>query len=262
MPYAHHSDPAAKWRQQYQVTRNHIIPFIQNAHSLKPDSKILEIGCGEGGVLKAFTDQGFRCYGIDITAGRIEQAKRFFKKEIDDGLVSFYTSDIHDSKSLDFVRGQIDLIILKDTIEHIFDQVRILRALHQYLKQGGALFFAFPPWYNPFGGHQQLADSFLRYVPWFHMLPRSLYQKVLQLGGESEARVNVLLDIYDTRLSIAKFEKLLRMTGWSILARRFYLFNPIYEYKFGIKGRRQFRWLARLPFVRDFLSTGVYYLVT
>jgi hypothetical protein len=138
----------------------------------------------------------------------------------------------------------------------------MMRALHSYLRPGGAVFFGFPPWLNPFGGHQQLADSWLRYVPWFHVLPRSAYHRILQLCGEPDARQKGLLEIYDTRLSIHKFEKLLRLTGWSVIKRQFYLFNPIYEYKFGIKGRRQFGAISMLPFIRDVVSTGVYYLVT
>jgi cyclopropane fatty-acyl-phospholipid synthase-like methyltransferase len=68
MPYAHHSDPIAKWQQQYDVTKSHIVPFVLDMHPIAPGGLILEIGCGEGGVLKAFTEMGFRCYGVDISA--------------------------------------------------------------------------------------------------------------------------------------------------------------------------------------------------
>jgi SAM-dependent methyltransferase len=134
------------------------------------------------------------------------------EKEIADRKIAFFAGDIHDIIDLDAIRGQIDLIILKDTIEHIVDQARMMRALHSYLRPGGAVFFGFPPWLNPFGGHQQLADSWLRYVPWFHVLPRSAYHRILQLCGEPDARQKGLLEIHDTRLSIHKFEKLLRLT--------------------------------------------------
>jgi len=213
-------------------------------------------------VLKAFTDKGFRCYGVDIAAGRIENARKLFEKEISENKISFFAGNMYEMREFQTIQGQIDLIVLKDTIEHIVDQAKMMRSLHTYLKPDGAVFVGFPPWRNPFGGHQQLADSFLRYVPWFHILPKSAYHKILQICAEPDMRQKVLLEIYDTRLSIHKFEKLLHLTGWKILRRQFYLFNPIYEYKFGIKGKKQFKLITRLPFIRDFVSTGVYYLVS
>lgn len=262
MPYAFHHDPQVKWQQQYLAAKNHILPFIKRYFTLPPAATLLEIGCGEGGVLKAFSETGFICHGIDLAASRIEQAGRLFAEEIETAKVTFYAGDIHDLDLLAHLRHQIDLIILKDAIEHIPDQERILGALHGFLKKDGSVFLAFPPWCNPFGGHQQLARSFLRFMPWIHLFPQSLYRRILQLCGETETQIHVLMQIYETRISTRRFESLLQRTGWQIVQRQFYLLNPIYEYKFGIKGRRQLGLISAIPVMRDFVSTGVYYLIT
>ncbi|MCG8607620.1 class I SAM-dependent methyltransferase [bacterium] len=261
MPYAHHSDPAQKWRQQYLTTKHHILPFILRHHTLPPNAKILEIGCGEGGVLKAFAEAGFLGYGIDISESRIEHGKNLLQKEIKSHVITLYAGDIYDSQQFEHMKGEIDLIVLKDAIEHIPDQQRILDRLHGFLHKRGAVFLAFPPWLNPFGGHQQLAVSFLKYVPWFHIFPRSLYQRILKLCGEPENQIRVLLEIYDTRLSSRRFERILQNTNWRVATRQFYLFNPGYEFKFGIKPKEQLPLFSSVPVIRDLFSTAVFYLV-
>ncbi len=261
MAYKFHSDPRKKWDQQYLTSRNHIIPFILQQHKLPENANVLEVGCGEGGVLKAFCETGFTCYGVDIAKNRIENANQLLAEEVNKGKVTFYAADVHDTRTFSHLEGKIDVLILKDAIEHIYDQEKILHVLHKFIKPDGLLFVAFPPWYNPFGGHQQLAASFLKYLPWFHLLPKALYRKVLKGAGETETQIQVLMEIYDTRLVTAKFEKLLRTTNWKTRKRQFYLFNPIYEYKFGIKGRQQLALLNAIPVLRDILSTAVYYLL-
>ena len=261
MPYDFHLDPEKKWRQQYLTCKNHILPFILEKVNLPPNAQILEIGCGEGGVLKAFIERGFTCYGIDLSPSRIENAKKILKEEVEKKLVAFYAFDIHDDQHFEHLFGKIDLVILKDAIEHIYDQEKFLTALHKFIKPEGSVFLSFPPWLNPFGGHQQVADSLLRYVPWFHITPRSLYRNILKLFGETEQRIRGLLEIYDTRLSIRKFDQILSQTNWQVRRRQFFLINPGYEFKFGLKPRKQIDFIGHIPALRDFISTAVYYIV-
>ena len=47
--------------------------------------RILEIGSVEAGVLKAFTEQGHDCTGIELSKSRVEHAKFFMKKKLKDG---------------------------------------------------------------------------------------------------------------------------------------------------------------------------------
>jgi hypothetical protein len=43
--------------------------------------------------------------------------------------------------------------------------------------------------------------------------------------------------------------------------RNLYLVNPIYQQKFGLKPRKQFRLVAAIPGFRDFVTTCAYYLI-
>uniref|UniRef100_UPI003FEF9222 class I SAM-dependent methyltransferase n=1 Tax=Alistipes shahii TaxID=328814 RepID=UPI003FEF9222 len=69
-----------------------------------------------------------------------------------------------------------DLIILRDVIEHVEDQPRLMARLAELLAPDGVLFVAYPPWRMPFGGHQQMAVSrFAAHFHWLHLLPGPLY---------------------------------------------------------------------------------------
>jgi hypothetical protein len=88
-----------------------------------------------------------------------------------------------------------------------------------------------------------------------------LYKGLLKLSGEYEEVIGELLEIKDTGISIERFERIVRQSGYTIPLRTFYLVNPIYQYKFGIKPREQFSFIGKIPYLRDFVTTCVYYLI-
>jgi hypothetical protein len=113
----------------------------------------------------------------------------------------------------------------------------------------------------PFGGHQQIAASRFARVPYYHLLPRSLYTGVLRALRESDRTIEELLEIRDTRISISDFERLVDREGFEVAKRQFYLINPIYRYKFGLRPRKQLKLFEGIPGLRDFVTTTCYYLI-
>ncbi|MCD6375408.1 MAG: class I SAM-dependent methyltransferase [Caldisericaceae bacterium] len=261
MPYEFHQDRVKYFQIQTEVTQHFILPFIKEKHQLPETGTVLEIGCGEAGVLKAFTELGWQAVGVDLAQEKLQLASQLMATEVEQGQLRLINKNIYEESFKKEFAGQFDLIILKDVIEHIPQQSKLLSYLHTFLKQDGVIFFAFPPWLMPFGGHQQMCQSFLKKVPYFHLLPRPLYRWILKLGGEPPSKIEGLLANKRTGITIERFERILKKTGYQILHRRLYLFNPIYRYKFGLKPREQFAWLGFLPYLRDFFTTGVYYLV-
>lgn len=222
--------------------------------------RVLEIGCGEGGVLKAFIDRGCQGLGVELDAPRIVNAEKFMAAELAAGKVQFISKDIYKTDPTTEMGGLFDIIVLKDVIEHIHDQPRLIGWMKGFLKPGGVIFFGFPPWQMPFGGHQQIcANKVLARLPWYHLLPRFLYRGILKWKKEP---VDALMEIRDTGISIERFERICKQKGYTILHNTHYLINPIYEYKFGWKPRKQSGLVKAIPYVRDFLTTCVYYLIT
>lgn len=261
MPLAHHRDYVARFEQQYENAQACLVPFVEDALPPGDERAILDVGCGEGGVLKAFAERGWTGIGVDLGPQRIERAQHLLPEHIARGQLHFETADIHDWAAQQTHRHAFDVIVLKDVIEHIYDRPRMMAALQTFLKPGGVLFIGFPPWRMPYGGHQQIADAKLAQLPYYHLLPRPLYRGLLKGLGESEAKIENLMEVWDTRLSIQQAERLFRETGYAVLKRELYLINPIYAQKFGLTPRPQLPVLRDLPWLRDFFTTAVYYLL-
>ena len=174
--------------------------------------------------------------------------------------LTFIIKDIYDT-SAESLGGKFDIIILKDVIEHIHDQSKLLERLKDFLNKDGIIFFGFPPWQMPFGGHQQLSQSSLSKIPYFHLFPRPVYKGILKLFKEKDHVVNDLLEIKDTGISIERFEKIVKKTNYKVVDKIHYLFNPIYEYKFNIKPKKQNKLVSKIPYLRDYFTTCVYYII-
>lgn len=263
MSLAQHTDAQLRFRQQEENSGAYVLPFIQAAFPLEPGMRVMEIGCGEGGVLAPFLEHGCTAVGVDLEPERIALAAGFLKDAVEQGKLRLIAQNIYDLDFLGEFRQYFDLIILKDAIEHIPDQDRLMGYLQQLLRPGGAIFLGFPPWYMPHGGHQQICRSkWLSVWPYIHLLPGGWYRRLLQAFGEDPSTVKELLEIKETGISIERFEKILKHHQYRILRRRFYLVNPIYRYKFGWKPRQQSSMIARIPFWRNFVTTCMYYLIT
>jgi len=253
-----HADRKRYFEIQLLNAEKYVIPFIEEKFSIKPGMRILEIGCGEGGVLKAFINKGCKGVGVEMDAPRIENAKEFLPDDVAAGNIKFIIKDIYKVDIEKDFGGPFDVIVLKDVIEHIHDQAKLIGWMKNFLKPGGIVFFGFPPWYMPFGGHQQICHSKISRLPYIHLLPLSMYRWILRKKKES---VDELMEIRDTGISIERFEKICRKEGYNIFHQRHYLINPIYEWKFGWKVKKQIGLINAIPFVRNFFTTCVYYII-
>ncbi len=263
MSFDFHHDKPRYFEIQYLNSKNYILPFIQE--SIKVDSKlrVMEIGCAEGGVLKAFTELGCNCFGVELSASKVENAKKFMADEIEKGQIQFVCQDIYDLDFESTYANSFDVIILKDTIEHIHDQQKLIGYLHKLLRPNGLVYFGFPAWYMPWGGHQQVCKSkLLTLLPYFHLLPMPLYKLFLKVFGETEGKIAELVEIKETGISTHRFETILKKTGYKVLKRTIFFVNPIYIHKFGWKTKVQWNWLGQIPILRDLLSTTVYYSIS
>lgn len=263
MSLAQHTDDALRYSQQEENSEAYVIPFIEQKLPVTPGLRVMEIGCGEGGVLAPFLKRGCHCVGVDLVPARIALAERFLAEFTATGQLRLINKDIYELDFLGEFRGAFDLIILKDAIEHIPDQAKLMGYLKDLLSPAGVIYLGFPPWYMPLGGHQQICVSrVLSFFPFVHLLPRPLYKGLLKACGENPSTVTELLEIKDTGISIERFQRILRQHDYRILRKQFYLINPIYRYKFGWKPRTQSVIIGDIPFFRNFVTTCVYYLVT
>lgn len=249
------------FKQQYNTTVEFIIPYIANHKNLQ-NCKFLEVGSGYGGICKAFADNGCRVTGIELGQMSTNISKNFLKDDIASGKITIINKNVYDINPDTDLIEKFDIILLKDTIEHIHNQEKFVAHIFHFLKPDGLIFFAFPPWLMPFGGHQQSLDSkFLHKLPYFHILPMPIYKGILKLFGESNGRIADVCEVKETQISINRFERITKKAGFIIVNKTFYLINPSYKHKFGATPKEQFAWLAAIPWLRDWFTTTCYYLL-
>jgi 2-polyprenyl-3-methyl-5-hydroxy-6-metoxy-1,4-benzoquinol methylase len=134
--YANLHDNHNKFRdeqaaQRENQTRLHLIQEFVGENSV-----ILDAGCATGDFL-AHAKESYSVYGLDISAGAIEQAKSRLP-ELSGRLRSLKLENIGDDWPA------FDAICLWDVIEHVRDPVNVCRTLIKLLKPGGYLFLSTP----------------------------------------------------------------------------------------------------------------------
>ena len=236
---------------------NYLQPYI----TLTPSSRVLEIGCGEGGNLLPFSEKGCQVTGIDIYQKRIDEARTFFGEHHRQG--TFVCQDFILTEEPKSEAERYDLILVHDVIEHIEPTHKQTFMLHikPFLRQGGIVFFGFPAWQNPFGGHQQISIGFASMLPFIHLLPKPLYKCLLKMSGATTSNIGELMNIRASRMSVECFEQQASLAGFTILQRTLWLINPHYKQKFHLKPRRMWTFLARIPYLRNFLTTSAWDLL-
>lgn len=255
-----HQDKKRYFNEQARTTQKHVIPYLEDLLKTGPETEVLEIGCAEAGNLKPFLDLGCQVTGVDISCGRIELAREFFANHPKKENLELICEDIYKA---DLQDKTFDLVMMRDVIEHIPNQEKFMGYVKKFMKSDGKFFLGFPPWQNPFGGHQQICSSkVLSKLPYFHLLPTPVYKLVLKTFEMNEARIDGLMEIKETGISIDRFERILKKENYTIEKRTFFLINPNYETKFGLKPRKQAGLISAIPWVRNFFTTAAYYVVS
>ncbi len=213
----------------------------------------LDIGSGEGGCLKFFNEQGAVCYGIEISKERIQFAIANNLKEI-----HFISGDICDKDLIQHL-PHMNIIIVRDVIEHIRKKEQALQNIKRLLKKEGVCFISYPPKFSPYGGHQQNIKNNLARLPYIHLFPTSVYQNILKWIGVESSQINPLLETKRNMISLKEIEWLFSKTGFEIFKKELYLIRPSFEKRYGIKSRRTI--LNRLPIMKEFFTLGALYLL-
>lgn len=135
-----------------------------------PDLKgkrVLDIGCGHGSLCVDMAAAGAeQVVGLDLNCRLIAFAEAYverFRPELRSRL-RFACQDLRDYPPMLF-----DLIVSKDTFEHVLDLEGLLAEIHRRLVPGGRLYAGFGPLYHsPFGDHDAVRLGVR--LPWAHVL--------------------------------------------------------------------------------------------
>ena len=119
------------FNEQYERSLERIYNFSKEF--LKGNEKILEIGCGAGGIIKAFKDKGFEVEGCDLGSKYLEYGRS-------KGLTLHHGS----SQSLVELNKKFDFIIISNVFEHMSNLSEELKTVRELLNDDGKVFIDLP----------------------------------------------------------------------------------------------------------------------
>jgi 2-polyprenyl-3-methyl-5-hydroxy-6-metoxy-1,4-benzoquinol methylase len=119
------------FNEQYDRSLERIYSLSKNY--LKGNEKVLEIGCGAGGILKAFQDKGFDVEGCDLGSKYLEYGRS-------KGLTMHHGS----SQSLVELNKKFDFVIMSNVFEHMSNLKAELNTARELLNEGGRVFIDLP----------------------------------------------------------------------------------------------------------------------
>src|SRR3989344_5799721 len=142
-------------RYWWHIGKKHLITSIIKHHfKNRTDLKVLELGCGTGGMLETLTKFG-KVTGFDISPAAVGycQAK------------GFDTVRVQDISTLDIAGEQTgyDSILALDVLEHIQDDVLAMRKVRALLADGGLFFVNVPAHKFLWSEHDEALEHKRRY---------------------------------------------------------------------------------------------------
>ena len=137
----YYGEGESKFAPVIQKLRDHIMKArAQKYLSMLPSGfrgkgpRILDLGCAEGRLLKAFLEKGCECWGIEHPAYPEE---RFLQPE----RITYLKGNIDE---LHLPEEGFDLIFLWHVLEHLDEPDRTMRRLHEILRPEGLIILAVP----------------------------------------------------------------------------------------------------------------------
>lgn len=139
-PDAHHRLEASQDGSFWFRARNRLIADMMKRHFPKAES-VLEIGCGTGYVLKGLQTAlpSVRLAGSEIYANGLPYARRRLGPDVE--LFQM------DARAIPFSE-QFDVVCAFDVVEHIDEDMDVLREMRRTVRPGGGIFLSVPqhPW--------------------------------------------------------------------------------------------------------------------
>ena len=77
-----HLDKKKYFQINIANVQQYVLPFIEEKFAVRHGMRVLEIGCGEGGVLKPFLDKGLTGVGVELDEVRLVEARKWLADEI------------------------------------------------------------------------------------------------------------------------------------------------------------------------------------
>ena len=177
----HFQNPEFLERSRFHLIQPEMEPLVRKWCHVKPDSRVLDIGCGTGYFTRLLAKEGAQVTGLDIEQPFIEYAVR--QNEKDDLRVSYVQGDALDlpfeDESFDVVASHAFLTMIPDPVRAVFEMLRVLRP-------GGLLASVTPMSFMPEAADPGAYPPECTWVEEFSFLYRELYivyDRIVPMAG-------------------------------------------------------------------------------
>jgi SAM-dependent methyltransferase len=248
-------------RYQDTLATRFLLPALAEWDVRVEGRRVLEVGSGDGGCAAAFARAGARVTAFDIDERLVRIAAALDRRE--DVRVRAHVGDVGDASAPFWSEGPFDVVLMRDVVEHIADLAGALAIVRGHLAPGGVVFVVFPPYYSPYGAHQQIlprrtfAGVPYNKLPFLHLLPDALFLRLTAGDAPAQREVARLREI---RLTLAGFERRVHAAGLRVRRERLYLSRPSFALRYGAPVVRA-GLLGRIPGLRELAVTAGYFLL-
>jgi len=131
--------------------------------------KVLEIGCGHGGIcIFAALVGATEVIGVDLSDPALETAERLQRQvESETGFSLPVSFKKMFAESLEFEDGELDVIIADNVFEHVASVQEVMNECARILRSGGKVIVPnFPSFKSKFGSHVKYGIR----LPWVHVI--------------------------------------------------------------------------------------------
>lgn len=187
-----------------RIFRNEFEGFEQSVRG----KRVLDFGCGDGHQSNALAKLGAIVTGLDTNPNALRRARSLYPHVTFTDHIPF---------------GSFDYVVSQNAMEHFSDPRAVLESMRRALKPDGRLLITFgPPWYSPSGPH---CDYFCK-LPWVQLFfPEATIMAVRAKYRDDLASKTLRWSDVEggmNKMSIRKWERLLRETGLKVEYRKYH----------------------------------------
>lgn len=163
----------------YAELRGELVALLLSQYVPLKDTRILDVGCGTGGIAVTLARQGAKVTAIEINRPKRQQ----FRENILEKKVH-----IDVKKNMSDAGSAFDAVLLVDVIEHVLRPEKVLQTCYEKLKPNGMLYMTTPNKLSPLN---MICDPHFS-LPLVSVLNRQSVKKLISsyLGWQPENRVD------------------------------------------------------------------------
>ncbi len=117
-------------KEVYNQNKKEYEDYTALIKGFKETGKVLEIGCGNGFLLKTLENAGYACYGVEPSPLAFNYAKNDLGLQVENSFLA----------ESSFYNEQFDIVILIDVVEHVINMQGMMEEVKKVLKPDGLIF--------------------------------------------------------------------------------------------------------------------------